>query len=618
MGKSDTRRSTPRVTAVSRQSITASKLRQARTLQAGGQLSRAEAIYRDLLRRDPGHSEATHLLGVLTLQRGDAAGAVTLISRALRLDPANAQAHANLGTALLQLERWEEALAEYDRALEASPRFAAVHHNRGNALQMLGRHDEAVRSFRALLESLPSADFALGNLCHSQSHGYDWTDFEERRRNVRAAVRAGRRAARPFSFLSLSDSCAEQLQCARTYATYVKAAAAEPLWRGERYAHDRIRLAYVSADFRDHIVAHLMAPLYERHDRRQFHVTGVALAGLDESEVATRCKRALDEFIDVSGLSDAAAARTLRRAEVDIAVDLTGYTTGARPGIFAHRPAPLQVSYLGFPATMGVPYMDYLVADDFVLPPASRELYSEQIVSLPETFQVNDERRSRSGDAARRVPPRHELGLPEAATVYCCFNNSYKLNPPMLDIWARLLRADRAGVLWLLADGPAAQDRLRQEAIGRGVEAGRLIFAPRVPYDTHLARLPLADLFLDTLPFNAGATASDALWAGVPVLTCVGEAFAARMAGSLLRAAGLPELATGSLEEYERLGLELAADPQRLAQYKARLVAGRGTVPLFDGERFCRHLEAAYWRMWERSQRGEAPAFFSVPQLARR
>ncbi len=612
MGQPDAPRGTARAPAPARQSSTAAALQQARTFQASGQLARAEALCRDLLRGDPSHSEAMHLLGVLTLQSGNAQEAADLISRALAMAPANAQGHANLGTALMRLGRWAEALAEYDRALEASPGFAAVHHNRGQALQRLGRHEEAAGSFRALLASMPNAEFGLGNLCHAQSQGCDWSDLEEHRQSLRAAVRAGRRAVRPFAFLSLSDSCSEQLQCARTYAAAVSASAPRPLWRGERYAHERIRVAYVSADFRDHIVAHRMAPLYERHDRRRFHLLGVGLAADDGSRIAARCKAALDEFIDVASLPDAEAARRIKEAEVDIAVDLTGYTQGGRPGIFAHRPAPVQVSYLGFPATMGVPYMDYLVADEFVVPEPSRPLYSERIVCLPDAFQVNDRRRAGDGS---RAPSRVELGLPEAATVYCCFNNSHKLHPALFDIWARLLRADRASVLWLLAGAPVVEDRLRREAAKRGLDAGRLVFAPRVAYESHLARLELADLFLDTLPFNAGATAGDALWAGVPVLTCSGESFASRMAGSLTRAAGLPELATGSLEEYERLALALAADPQRLASYKARLLAGRRAAALFDGERFCRHLEAAYRRMWERSARGEDPAALRVEPL---
>ena len=599
--------------STARQSFEVEALRRARAFHSQGQLAAAEAVYRELLQRNPNHSEALHLLGVSALQVDRAEDAVKLISHALRLDPRNARAHANLGSALLRLKRWEEALAGYDRALQLDPLFTAVHHNRGNTLQMLARHEEAAQSFERLFESTPNADFSLGNLLHSRGIGCDWTHFGEHVQRLLPAVRAGRRAARPFPFLALSSSAADQLQCARTYVGYVSPASPTPLWRGERYGHDRIRIAYVSADFRDHIVTRLMTPVYERHDTQEFLVVGVALAGSDDSAVTSRAKHALGDFIDVTEMSDADAARRLRELEIDIAVDLTGHTLGGRPGIFAHRPAPVQVNYLGFPGTMGAPWMDYILADEFVIPPASQAHYLEKVVYLPETFQANDERRA----AAAVAPPvtRDAVGLPEGALVYCCFNSNYKIGPHMFDIWARLLRSEPRGVLWLLGDRPTVQTRLRDEATRRGVDAERIIFAPRVSYEQHLARLALADLFLDTVPFNAGATASDVLWAGVPILTCSGEALAARMAGSLLRALGVPELVTSSLEEYERIALTLAADPTRLADYKARLTARRPTATVFDSERFCRHLESAYHHMWERSRRGDSPVSFSVGPL---
>jgi protein O-GlcNAc transferase len=592
----------------------AGTLQRARTLHGAGRLAEAEALYQDLLRQKPDHPEVTHLLGVLALQCGQPTAAVTLISRALELDSGNAQAHANLGSALVTLQRWEEALAHYDQAQKLNPQFVGVHHNRGTALQMLGRHDEAAQSFERLLGAMPDADFVLGNLAHSRAYSCDWRDLEEHTRRLLAGVRAGRRAARAFAFLAVSAVAADQLQCARSYASYVTPRDVASLWKGERYSHERIRIAYVSADFRDHIVSHLMAPIYEFHDATQFQTIGVSIAGSDDSAVIARSKRALGEFVDVTHLPDAEAARKLRELEIDIAVDLSGYTLGARPGIFAHRPAPVQVNYLGYPGTMGVPYMDYILADDFVIPAAQRPFYAEKIAYLPETFQANDERRVHGADTA--PPTRAATGLGEASTVLCCFNNSYKINPAMFTVWMRILQATPEAILWLLAAEPAIETRLREEAAKSGVSAERLIFAPRVPYAEHLARLTLADLYLDTLPFNGGASASDALWAALPVVTTVGEAFASRMAGSLLSTLGLSELATNSLEDYERVATELAMDSQRRATYRQRLLVGRGTAPLFDGRRFCRHLELAYGAMWERSQRGEPPATFTVEPLA--
>ena len=277
---------------------------------------------------------------------------------------------------------------------------------------------------------------------------------------------------------------------------------------------------------------------------------------------------------------------------------------------FAHRPVPVQVGYLGFPATSGAPYMDYILADDFVIPAASRELYSEKVVYLPDCFQANDDRRVISD----RIPDRAGARLPKHALVFCCFNNAYKFSPELFAIWCRLLQTNQDSVLWLLAESDATRSNLLQEAARRGIAAQRLVFAERLPYDEHLARLGLADLFLDTFPFNAGTTASDALWAGLPVLTCSGEAFASRMAGSLLRTMGLPELIADDLDHYEQLALRLAASPAQLASLRLSLQSSRVTGPLFDTERFCRNLESAYTTMHERVQRGEHPANFSVPQ----
>lgn len=325
-----------------------------------------------------------------------------------------------------------------------------------------------------------------------------------------------------------------------------------------------------------------------------------------------RIAAAFERFVDASRMTDAEVAALMRELEVDIAIDLTGYTQDNRTAIFAARPAPVQVNYLGFPGGMGAGYMDYIIADAFVIPPAARPHYAEQVVHMPHCFQGNDEQR----EIAAHRPGREEAGLPESGFVFCAFNNVYKITPPLFDVWMRLLRAVPDSVLWLAVDAPAVRRNLAAEASRRGVEPGRVVFSPRVPYREHLARMGLADLFLDTLPFNAGTTASDALWAGLPVLTCSGEAFAARMAGSLLTAVGLPELITYDLDDYEALALKLATTPALLADIRARLASNRTTSPLFDTEQFCRHLETAYRTMWERQQRGEPPADLWVAQDA--
>ncbi len=602
--------SLPRRARPPQRSTVASLQRQAAAAHAQGLLVEAEQLYRSVLRLQPADFDSHQRLGIIALQSGRPGEGVALLQRAVQLNRAHAPAQLNLANALFQDGRTEEALQHYARALELDPRSAVALNNRGTVLQLLDRHAEAAQAFAQLLAAAPGFDFALGSRSRSLRQCCDWRDFASQRAAILTALQAGGRADRPFSFLSVSDSAPQQQACARIYAAYLGPhPAPAPLWRGERYGHERIRVAYVSADFRDHVMSYFMTPLYERHDTQRFHTVGVSLGADDDSEIARRGKRALAQFVSVAGMSDQQAAMLLRELEIDIAIDLTGFTQGCRPGIFARRAAPVQVSFLGFPATMGVPYIDYLVADAFVIPESHERHYSEKVVRLP-CFQPSDSRRSAAG--ARPTTTRAAAGLPEAALVLCCFNNSYKLNPRFFGLWARVMLSAPHSVLWLLGEDGVTCGYLSAQAAAHGIAPERLIFAARMPYAEHLARLSLADLFLDTLPFNAGATASDALWAGVPVLTCAGESFAARMAGSLLQTLGLPELITVSEAQYERRALELARDPQQLAALRARLAASARAATLFDSARYCRDLETAYLHMSARAARGEPPASFSV------
>jgi len=372
-----------------------------------------------------------------------------------------------------------------------------------------------------------------------------------------------------------------------------------------------LRVAYLSADFRDHAVAYLTAELYELHDRSRFDVFGVSFGVDDAREMRKRLAAAFDEFHDVRGTSDQEVAKLLYDLQVDIAIDLMGHTAESRPGIFAHRPAPIQASYLGYPGTMGTPFIDYIIADKVVAPFEQQQFYTEKIVHLPDCYQVNDSKRK----IAENAPTRRELGLPERAFVFCCFNNNWKLTPAIFEGWMRLLDQVEGSVLWLFRDNESAERNLREEARRRGIDPSRLVFATRLSPDAHLARHRLADLFLDTLPYNGHTTASDALWAGLPVLTRKGEAFAGRVAASLLHAVGIPELITSNIEDYQALALKLAREPELLAGIKAKLAARRNTYPLFDTVRFTRHVEAAYTTMWETWRRGEAPKSFSVEPI---
>ena len=432
------------------------------------------------------------------------------------------------------------------------------------------------------------------------------------RAELAAALRAGAPALVPFGNLMISESPADQFQSARIWIGR-HSAAAQALWRGERYNHPRIRVAYLSADFRAHPVAILMAGVLERHDRERFETMAVSFGPDDRSEVRARVKGAVESFIDAGARSDFEIASLLREREVDVAVDLMGLTADCRSGIFAFRPSPAQVNYLGYPGTMAAEFMDYIIADRVVVREEEKHHYREKVVYLPDTYLASDDRRV----IAANRPSREEAGLPSQGFVFCSFNNTYKFTPEMFAVWMGLLRKVEGSVLWLSESNESAQRNLKREAEAQGIGAERVVFAPHVlaPED-HLARLGLADLFLDTLPCNAHSTASDALWAGVPVLTRVGSTFAGRVGASLLHALGLPELVATSRADYEEEALSLARDSAELAGLKAKLARQREIAPLFDTARFTRNLESAFTAMRDRTARGEAPGSFAVGETA--
>ncbi|MEQ1775930.1 MAG: tetratricopeptide repeat protein [Burkholderiales bacterium] len=572
----------------------------------------AIASYDWALRVNPAYAEALNNRGIALLRLRRPDEALASFDRALALDPEYAEAFNNTGNALRDLRRFEGALASFDRALVIEPDYPEALYNQGHVLNEMKQHEAAAAAFARLLKIAPDSDYALGDMLCAQLSCCDWTAYAHTVERIAAAVREGRKADDPFPFLAISESAADQLMCARSYAADKYPAPSTPLWTGKRYRHDRIRVAYLSADYREHALSYLMAGLFERHDRARFETIGISFRPQHGSAMALRIKSAFECFIDVSARSDREVAQLLHDLEVDIAVDLMGFTVDCRTGILAHRAAPIQVNYLGYPGTMGAEYIDYILADRHVIRPEHHAYYTEKVVVLPDTYQANDSRRS----IAHGAPTRAECGLPPEGFVFCCFNNNYKIAPPIFDIWMRLLRQIEGSVLWIVDDNPTAVRNLRLAAEQRGVVPQRLVFAPRIKLEDHLARQRLADLFLDTLPYNAHTTASDALWAGLPVLTCMGQTFAGRVAASLLHAVGLPELITGTLEEYEVLALKLARDPELLANIKSKLARHRTTHALFDTDRFRRHIEAAYIGMWERYQRGEPPQSFTVEPIA--
>jgi predicted O-linked N-acetylglucosamine transferase (SPINDLY family) len=531
--------------------------------------------------------------------------------KALALKPELAEAWLGRGNVFAELKRYDDAFAGYDKALTLKPELAEAWLGRANLCTELRRYDDAVAAYDKALALEPDLPYAAGVRFFAKLAICNWTDLESEAAHVLRAVRDRKPASPPFAFLSVSSSPADQLRCARRFAD--DQLRFQHLWQGEIYSHDRIRVAYLSADFRDHAVAHAIAGIFEQHDRTRFEWTAISFGPPQESEVRRRIENSFEHFIEASGQSDHDIAELVRRREIDIAVDLNGHTFGGRPSIFARRAAPIQVSYLGYSATMGTDYIDYILADSVVIPEIDVPHYSEQVVWLPDSFMPTDSRRCIS----ERTPSRDECGLPEAAFVFCCFNNSYKFTPQVFRIWMRLLKATES-VLWLAEPNAAAIANLRREAGKCGVAAERLIFAPRTPdLADHLARYRQADLFLDTLPYNAHSTACDALWAGLPVLTCAGSTFAGRVGASVLNAAGLGELVADSLENYEALALKLAQDRALLASLKGRLARDRETCPLFDTSRLARHIEAAYAAMWERYRKGAPAKGFEVGPIGR-
>jgi predicted O-linked N-acetylglucosamine transferase (SPINDLY family) len=541
--------------------------------------------------------------------------AVVSYDQAITLRPDYAGAFNNRGNALQELGRLEEALASYNQAITLKPGHADAFNNRGNALQELKRFDEAVANYDQAIALVSDHKFAFSGLADCAIKVCDWTQRDKLSGEVRRHVIEQKSQISPFLLLGYSDDAALHLSCAKNYVLDRFGTTPQCFGSGAIWRNEKIKVAYLSSDFRLHPLSFLIAELFERHDRSRFEVIGVSFGPDDGSDMRSRLVAAFDRFIDVRMQGDQEVARLINDLRVDIAVDLNGHIQHARLGILAFRPAPIQVSYLGYPGTTGADFIDYIIGDAIVLPFDQQPHYTEHIVHLPDCYQVNDRKRM----IAPNTPTRQDLDLPAEGLVFCCFNNNWKITPAVFDVWMRLLKAVDGSVLWLLRDNGDAETNLHKEAAARGIDPTRLAFAGRLPLEDHLARHRLADLFLDTLPCNAHTTASDALWSGLPVLTCCGKTLGGRVAASLLNAVGLSELVTHSLEEYEALALRLATDWSLLRGYRDRLEHNRLRFPLFDSNRFCRHIEATYTIMWEVWQRGERPRSFSVgPHMERR
>jgi len=550
----------------------------------------------------PKLAEALSTRAIALNHLGELERALASCDLAISIRPEFAEALSNRGVILNDLQRPEDALASCDQAITVNPRYAEAHFNRATALQNLQRHDEALRSFDQALALDPSlaeahgAEFVAGRVLFARMRCCDWRNHDEDLARLIADVRAGKASALPLPFLALSSSAEDELRCAQIWVREKLASRARP-WTGrlDFAPGERLRVAFVTANFRDHPTLHLSLEFWERIDRRRLEMYAYSLRPDDDNPFQRRARQAFEHFADVSQESVSAIAQRIREDRIGILIDRNGYTLNAREGIFPLRPAPIQVNCIGFPGSMGASWYDYIFTDRYTVPEHLQRFYSERPLYMPHMAFPSDTTRLPPGPA----PSREACGLPTQGFVFCCFNNAYKILPEVFAIWMRLLSKLPQSVLWLLETSAEAKANLRREAAIAGIDPQRLLFAPRVGVSKHVARNAAADLFLDTYPYGAHTTANDALLAGLPVLTRVRETLASRIAGSQLQAIGLPELITQSAADYEALGLKLATEPQLLKGYRERLAANRHSYPLFDMARYARDFEDAMLSVWE-------------------
>jgi protein O-GlcNAc transferase len=588
-------------------------------LQGLKRFDEALACYSGALAKNPNLPNALVNRGIALQALNQRAEALASFDRALASQPHYTDALLNRGIALESLDRSEEALASYETALQLEPWSKAILLKRGDVLQDLGRVDEAMNAYRSVIAT-PIAtnneaalhDRVAVELLWCERKVCAWDTLRHDTDEAARSLRAGAATPNPFVSLLVFDDPEIQLDCARRYSIdrrrgTLKSVAKTPS------TTDRIRVGYLSGDLCDHATSYLLAGVLEAHDRSRFEIRAYSYGPDDHSALRARLLRSFDAFVDVRALSDAKLAERIAADQVHILIDLNGYTRRNRASVFEFRSAPICVHYLGYPGTLGSQDVDYLIADSYVIPQGVEKFFSEAVVRLPGCYQATDDRRE-IADLAGRV--RRDAGLPAEGFVFCAFNRPYKITPEVFDVWMRILEITPGSVLWLLRDNDRVESNLRREATRRGIDAQRLVFAPRVAPAEHLARHQFADLFLDTFPVCAHTTASDALWAGVPLLTHSGRTFIARVAGSLLTAIGMPELIAPSVAAYENMAIELARSPRALASLREKLAVNGRTQPLFDTKRFCRNLESAFEQMWSIAERGERPRGFTVVERA--
>ena len=626
--------------------------------RAGKDLSAARADYLQALELDPYMASAHNNLGLVLQQAGEVLLAIEHFEKSLQIQPDYVIAINNLGLAKRVLGQTDAALEHYRNALARVPDYVEAHVNAGNLLQQTGRYDLALHHYASAYKLAPQVDLLLGNLIFCRAMMCDWQDFNALWRQVARHVAKGAIPCSPFVMLGGCDDARLTLQLARRYSeVHVPlidsppfqdaqsrlidkvhgASGSEPeeesrdeskdgLREGLREGTEtqtcshhtsvkkrKLRIGYVSSDFREHPVAYLMVGILEQHDRDAFEVMGFAIGAPGQDPLGQRIRASVDRFVDLSSVTDQQAIETIRAHELDIAIDLNGYIDGCRPGIFRARIAPIQVNYYGYPGTMGAPFIDYIVGDRHLMPSGFDAFYQEKIIYLPQSYQPNDDQRP----IAEAVGNRSDHGLPQDAVVFCCFNKPYKITPPVFDCWMQILKAVPDSVLWLQSTDLTVIGNLRKATQKAGLNPERLVFAGRVATTAeHLARYRLADLFLDTLPYTAHTTANDALWAGLPVLGLSGQTFSARVSESLLTTLGLPDLVMRTLPQYQARAIELAKHPEQRAALRKRLEQGKQDSALYRPAQIARWLEQGLQIAHARYTQGLKPDHIMVQQTA--
>ena len=577
-------------------------------LQEQGKLEEAIEAYNKALAIKPDYAELYNNMGNALKEQGKLEEAIEAFNKALAIKPDHAFAYSNMGIALQEHGKLEEAIESYNKAIAIKPDYADSYCCMGVALQEQGKLEEAIKAYRKALAIKPDYDVARAQKLHVQAHICDW-DSMAKEIGLLPRLGVSKDYVEPFTMLSLEDAPERHRRRSELYVATKYPQRTRSKWTRPSQKPKKLKIGYFSADFHNHATMCLMAQIFAAHDHEHFEVYAYSYGPDNYDEMRQKLITDVDKFYDVRNKSDAEIVDLARADNLDIAIDLKGYTKDERLSLFSRCLAPVQISYLGYPGTLGADFIDYIVADPTLIPKAKCGYYTEQVIYLPHTYQPTDNKRPISG----KVMNREEHGLSSNNFVFCCFNQNYKISPKEFDIWMRLLSKVEGSVLWLLQSNEWAEQNLKHQAEARGVSSKRLIFADKIPQAKHLARQQLADLFLDTFNCNAHTTTSDALWAGLPVVTKLGEGFAARVAGSLLNAIGLPELITTTEHEYEDLILELATNPTRLAEVKKKLATNRISQPLFNTELYTKHLENGYQQAYQNYLDGNSPQTITVP-----